>query len=106
LGDALNDGQSKLKSLHIIGDYDGGNFVSSEPFTLTLHHADINGILQISDGAMRGKMNLILRGTSPMPAPISIDILPNGARRYSLSQIMPNFDVDYFRDFATNHDKW
>lgn len=106
LADALENGDSVLKNLHFIGDYNGGNFTTTTPFSLSLRHADATGTVTVNDGKMAVSMNLIMRGTSPLPAPIAMDILPSGRRDYSLSQIMINFDPDYFRDFVATHDKF
>ncbi|MDL2296138.1 AsmA family protein [Lachnospiraceae bacterium OttesenSCG-928-E19] len=106
LANALESGVSEIKSLHIAGDYNSGNFTSTEPFTLSMRHTDATGILNISEGRMTANINLVLRGTSPSPAPIQMELLPNGRRNYSLSQIMINFDPDYFRNFVATHDKF
>ncbi|MDR0741828.1 MAG: hypothetical protein LBF28_03575 [Rickettsiales bacterium] len=106
LAGALDGGATALKSLHIVGDYDGGNFVTTAPFSLSMKHTDATGHLSIINGQMSIDMNLVLRGTSTMPAPISIKISPDGKRSYSLSQIMTNFDPDFFRDFVATHDKF
>lgn len=106
LAAALENGVSTLKSLHIVGDYDGGNFITTQPFELALPHIDASGFLMISDGSMSGNINMILRGTSPAPAPISLELTSDGRRNYSLSQIMINFDPDYFRDFVKTHDRF
>ena len=106
LADALNDGQTRLKSLHIIGKYDRGNFETTEPFTLSVPHADATGTLQISDGKMSAQLYLVLRGTAPEPAPIDMEILQNGERNYSLSEIMQNFDPAFMREFVRTHDRF
>lgn len=106
LGNALNDGQTRLKSLHIVGRYDHGNFETTEPFTLSVPHADATGALQISDGKMAAQMYLVLRGTAPEPAPIDMEILPNGQRNYSLSEIMRSFDPAFMREFVRTHDRY
>lgn len=106
LANALDGGNSVLKNLHVIGDYDGGNFVTTRPFTLSMRHADATGNIKVDGGRLSVNMNLILRGTSPLPAPIAMEILPNGRRSYALSQIMINFDPDFFRDFVLTHDKF
>ncbi|MDR0726731.1 MAG: hypothetical protein LBF37_01570 [Rickettsiales bacterium] len=106
LANALDGGNSQLKNLHIIGDYDGGNFVTTRPFALSMHHADATGDISVDSGKMSINMNLVLRGTSPLPAPIAMEVLPNGRRSYSLSQIMINFDPDFFRDFVSTHNKF
>ncbi|MDR1337493.1 MAG: hypothetical protein LBJ73_00500 [Rickettsiales bacterium] len=106
LAGALDGGDSALKSLHIIGDYAQGGFATTRPFELSMRHADATGDIVVNGGAMSIRMNLVLRGTSPLPAPIAMEILPNGRRDYSLSQIMTNFDPDFFRDFVATHNKF
>ena len=106
LGAALNDGQTRLKSLHIIGKYDHGNFETTEPLTLSVPHADATGALQITDGKMSAQFYLVLRGTAPEPAPIDLTIAPNGERAYSLSEIMQNFDPAFMREFVKTHDRY
>ena len=103
---ALNDGQTRLKTLHIIGHYANGNFETTKPLTLSLPHVDGTGALKISDGTMTGQFYLVLRGTAPEPAPIDLEIAPNGTRAYSLSEIMQNFDPAYMRNFVKTHDRF
>ena len=106
LAAALTDGQTRLKSLHIVGKYDRGNFGTTEPLTLSVPHADATGNLQINDGKMSAQFYLVLRGTAPEPAPIDMEILPNGEREFSLSQIMQNFDPAFMREFVKTHDRY
>jgi hypothetical protein len=106
LAAALDGGRTALKSLRIIGDYDGGNFATSRPFQMSVRHADATGALRVNGGATNAEISIILRGTSPAPAPIEMKILPDGRRSYSLSQIMTGFDPDFFRDFAATHEKF
>lgn len=106
LANALDGGASVIKKMRIIGNYNGGDFVTSTPMTLSLRHADATGMFRISNGAMIGDINLTLRGTSPAPAPIALGISADGRRGYSLSQIMIDFDPDFMRDFVRTHDKF
>ena len=106
LSTALNDGQTRLKSLHIIGKYDNGNFTTTEPFTLSMPHADATGALQINDGIMSSQLYIVLRGTAPEPAPIDVEITPSGERLFSLSEIMQTFDPAYMREFVKTHDRF
>jgi len=106
LTDALNDGKSRLKSLHIVGYYDRGNFHTTKPLELSLPHVDATGGLKIDDGAMSAQFYIVMRGTAPEPAPIDLTIQPNGGRIYSLSEIMQNFDPSYMRQFVKNHDRF
>ncbi len=106
LAAALTDGQTRLKSLHIVGRYDHGNFETTEPFALSVPHADATGTLQISDGKMTAQLYLVLRGTAPEPAPIDMEILQNGERDFHLSEIMQNFDPAFMREFVRTHDRY
>lgn len=106
LSDALNGGESRLKSMHIIGHYENGNFETTEPLTISLPHVDGTGALKIIDTQMSANFYLVLRGTAPEPAPIDLSINTNNERTYSLSEIMQNFDPSYMRQFVKNHDKF
>lgn len=106
LAAAFRDGQTRLKSLHIIGKYDRGNFETTEPFSLSMPHADATGALQINDGKMSAQLYIVLRGTSPEPAPIDVEITPSGERLFSLSEIMQTFDPAYMREFVRTHDRF
>jgi hypothetical protein len=103
LRDALDNGTSRIKNLHIIGDYNGGEFQSTEPFTLSLRHTNATGTIQTINKNMTINIDMLLRGTSPSPQSVQLEIMPNGKRNYSLSQIMINFDPDDFREFRTTH---
>ena len=106
LSDALNDGKTKLKSLHLVGHFDRGNFHTTKALELSLPHVDATGALKIDDGAMSAQFYIVMRGTAPEPAPIDLTIQPNGERIYSLSEIMQNFDPSYMRQFVKNHDRF
>ena len=103
---ALESGESAIKNMRVIGKYENGNFVTTKPISLRLRHTDGTGELSISDGLMSASFNLILRGTSPIPAPIDLTINPDGTRKYSLSEIMNNFDPTFMRDFVSTHNKF
>ena len=106
LADALSGGLTRLKSLHIVGHYDRGNFETTDALALSLPHVDATGTLKIIDGKMSGNFYLVLRGTAPEPAPIDLTIDTNGERTYSLSEIMQNFDPAYMRQFVKNHNRF
>ena len=103
---ALDGGESAIKTMRLIGNYKHGDFETTSPVELRLRHTDISGNIEIADGAMRATLNLVLRGTSPVPAPIDLTINPNGTREYSLSDIMMNFDATFMRDFIKTHNKF
>lgn len=106
LANALETGTTQIKKMRIIGEYNGGNFETTTPLTMSMRHADAVGTLNISRGEMLATIDLVMRGTSPLPAAISLRIMPNGARDYSLSQIMINFDPDFLRDFVKTHNRF
>ena len=106
LSRALNDGETQLKNMHIVGKYDNGNFITTEPFQISMRHIDGQGTIEIENGEMYTTLDLRMRGTSPTPSIIQVNILPNGLRRYSLSEIMINFDGDYLREFIKSHNKF
>ena len=103
---ALTGGQTRLKSLHIIGHYENGGFETTEPLAMSLPHVDATGALKITDGTISGQFFLVLRGTAPEPGPIDLTIAPNGERTFPLSEIMQNFDPAYMRQFVKNHDRF
>lgn len=103
---ALEGGESTIKDIRIIGKYNNGDFVTTKPISLRLRHTDGTGKLLISEGLMNASFDLILRGTSPIPAPIKLEIKSDGTRKYSLSEIMKNFDPTFMRDFVKTHNKF
>ena len=103
---ALDGGESAIKTMRIIGKYDNGDFVTTQPVILRLRHTDATGEFEIKSGQMYANMNLVLRGTSPLPSPIDLKINPNNSREYSLSEIMMNFDPTFMRDFISTHKKF
>ncbi len=106
LADALESGDSALKSMRIIGEYKNGDFKTTKPISLELRHTDATGQMEITDGRMTATLRLVMRGTSPSPAPIELQIMPNGTRSYSLSEIMMNFDPSFMRDFVKTHNRF
>ena len=106
LSRALNGGQTRLKNMHVAGVYDNGNFVTTEPFSISMYHATGRGTVEIENGEMYTALDLTMRGTSPAPSVVQLDIMPNGMRKYSLSGIMINFDADYLREFIKTHNKF
>ncbi|MBR5904073.1 MAG: hypothetical protein IKZ49_00895, partial [Alphaproteobacteria bacterium] len=106
LAKALESGETPIKKLRMIGDYEHGNIKTTLPFTLSLKHVDIMGTMEIIDNNMSSDMKLVLRGTAPSPQPIDLKIYPNNHREYSLSEIMLNFDPEYMRSFTKSHDKF
>lgn len=106
LAAALESGQTQIKKLQIIGRYADGVFETTAPLMLTMRHADASGSLEIRASQMTAQLNLTLRGTSPMPAPIALTIGAGDVRDYSLSQIMINFDPEFMRDFVRTHGRF
>ena len=106
LANSLESGESAIKKMRIIGNYDDGNFETTSPLTLQLRHTDAQGSLSIINGQMQLSLDMILRGTSPSPSPISLEVLPDGNRSYSLSEIMRNFDPTFMKTFVNTHEKF
>jgi len=106
IGAALDGGRSVLKEMKVTGEFSGRDFHTTAPLTISMRHATASGALEIDDGQMRATMDITLRGTSPAPTPIALQILPSGARRYSLSEIMKNFDASFLRKFIETHDRF
>ena len=102
LARALSGGVSGIKKIRVVGKYSAGTFETTAPLELGLRHVDGTGTLRIGDGAMTANLRLVMRGTSPMPAPIALRI-SGVTRDYSLSEIMNGFDADYLRTFVTSH---
>jgi hypothetical protein len=106
IASALEAGSSELKSARVIGEYKDNKFQTTAPFSISMRHVNGQGNLQMENGKLSANMNLIMRGSSPAPTPISLNILPSGVRSFSLSQIMPGFDPEYLRQFVSAHNKF
>ena len=106
LSNALTGGETKLKQMRIIGDYSNGNFITTRPLEISMRHVDGIGGLAIQDGQITAEFDFTLRGTAPTPATVSLSILPNVARKFSLSEIMQNFDSGFMRAFIKNHNRF
>ena len=106
LAKTFGGGETKIKKMHIVGTYTNGDFITTEPITLSMRHTDAIGGLAISDGSMTAEFDLTMRGTAPTPVTIQLGISPDGVRNYSLSEIMQNLDIGYMRAFIKTHDKF
>jgi hypothetical protein len=106
LGDALAGGTSRLQSLHIIGHYADGVFRTTEPLTARTRHTEYSGHLQSRGGRARAQLQILLRGTAPVPEPIRIEVRGNGARDFSVAEIMRTFDPDFMREFTRIQDRF
>ena len=102
----LSQGETQIKKMRIIGDYNNGNFITTDPILLSMRHTDAIGGLAITDGNMTAEFDITMRGTSPTPTTIELSVLPDGSRNYSLSDIMNNLDIGYMRAFIETHDKF
>ncbi|MDR1071474.1 MAG: hypothetical protein LBL21_02440 [Rickettsiales bacterium] len=102
---ALEAGETEVKEIEITGEYSGGDFRTTKPFLLTARHTDVTGNLSIKNDSVRIRANITLRGTSPIPKPLALTI-ENGEREYSLSDILPDIDLDYLREFVRTHKKF
>ncbi len=106
ISNALGNGETKIKNMHIIGQYTNGNFRTIEPFTISMRHINGFGTIEIENKDMYTTLDLTMRGTSPVPSVIQLNVLPDGTRQYSLSEIMTNFDSEYLKEFIRTHDKF
>ena len=106
LASALTSGETRIKNMRIIGTYGQGNFITTRPIELSMRHTNAVGGLAISDNKMTAEFDITLRGTAPTPATIELGIMPDGARNYSLSEIMQNMDPSFMRAFVKTHDKF
>lgn len=106
LAAALTEGETRIKTLRLIGEYDNGNFITTAPIELSMRHTDAMGGLAIQDGYMTAEFDLKLRGTAPSPAQIALSILPDGTRQYSLSDVMRQLDTGFMRAFVKTHNKF
>lgn len=106
LADALTGGETVLKTLHIVGNYQNGDFITTSPLELSMRHTSAIGGLAITDGMMTAEFDLTMRGTAPTPATIALSVLPDGKRQYSLSEIMKDIDPGFMRAFIKTHDKF
>ncbi|MBR2511001.1 MAG: hypothetical protein IKB59_02425 [Alphaproteobacteria bacterium] len=99
-------GETKIKKMRIIGDYNNGNFITTKPLVLSMRHTDVIGGLAISDGNMTAEFDITMRGTAPSPTTIALSVLPDGTRNYSLSEIMRTLDIGYMRAFIQANDRF
>ena len=106
LARALTGGETKLKQIQIIGDYEHGNFITTAPAKISMRHTNGIGGIAITDGFMTAEFDLTLRGTAPVPATLQLSIMPDGGREYSLSDIMRQMDPGFMRAFVKTHDKF
>ena len=106
LSKALSSGETKLKTMRLIGTYNDGNFITTQPIELSMRHTDAIGGLAITNGEMTAEFDLTLRGTASTPVTINLGIMPNNKRQYSLSEIMRRFDPAFMRAFIKIHDKF
>ena len=102
----IHNGELILKNMHIVGEYENGNFISTKPLSISMRHVDGIGTIELENGEMYTTLDLTMRGTSPSATTIQLDIMPDGTRRYSLSEILINFDGDYLREFIKTHNKF
>ncbi|MBE6461692.1 MAG: hypothetical protein E7006_02505 [Alphaproteobacteria bacterium] len=103
LANALGGGETKLKHMHIVGEYNQDNFITTSPIKLSMRHTDAVGGLAITNGMMTAEFDITMRGTAPTPATIQLSVMPDGGRKYSLSEIMQDFDIGFMRAFVKNH---
>jgi hypothetical protein len=103
ISNALDFGETRIKSLRLAGEYKGGEFKTTRPLTLSVRHADITGSASYTNGKLAADLEIMMRGISPAPQSIYMRILKSGTREYSLSQITLALDPDYLREFVRTH---
>ncbi|MBD5400456.1 hypothetical protein HDR61_01770 [bacterium] len=103
---ALDGGETALKEMRIRGEFERGDFHTTEPATISMRHATATGNIEIQDDKMTADLDVTMRATSPSPTAITLDIYPDGSRSYSLSEIMRNFDAGFMRQFIKTHTKF
>ncbi|MCL1785772.1 MAG: hypothetical protein FWG39_01300 [Alphaproteobacteria bacterium] len=106
LSDAIAGGRSALRSLHLSGRYENEVFRTTAPLFAATRHTEYTGDLTVRRGIASGNLQILLRGTSPAPAPLSVSISHGGARNYSLGEIMQTFDADFMREFTKLYPKF
>ena len=106
LANALSRGETKIKNIRLVGTYNNGNFITTQPIELSMRHTTAVGGLAITNRQMTAEFDLTLRGTAPTPVRINLGILPNNGRQYSLSEIMREFDPEFMRAFIKTHNKF
>ena len=106
LSNALSEGITNIKKMHIVGTYESGNIQTLRPIVLSMKHVDASGILEIKDNEMSADFNFVLRGTSPEVETINVIVSPDNSRNFSLSEIMTHFDYEYMKAFVDSHDKF
>jgi hypothetical protein len=106
LSSALSEGETKLKTLQLVGEYNNGNFITTEPLLISMRHTNGIGGIAITNGQMTAELDLTLRGTAPTPVTMELSIMPDNTRNYSLSEIMQNLDTGFMRAFVKTHNKF
>lgn len=106
ISNALSGGFSILKKMHIIGKYKNKNFATTVPATIALKHTDITSVFNIANNQFNGNFDITLRGTSPEPTPIQLTVYPDNSRKFSLSEIMMNFDSGFMHTFVQTHEQF
>jgi hypothetical protein len=102
----LSGGRTAIKTMVIAGEYERGEFKTAQPLELRARHADIFGDVAASGRGLAARLGIMLRGTSPMPEPITLSIAPNGSREYSAFGASSKIDPDFLREFVRTHEKW
>ncbi|MGI5845961.1 MAG: hypothetical protein ACOX7D_02140, partial [Alphaproteobacteria bacterium] len=106
IANAISGGKTKVKTLHIIGEYKKGKFETTKKLLLTAKHTEITGNLQLEDGKLSAQLDILLRGTSVKPKPIFLNVFPNNKRKYSLTEIMRTIDTAYIPEFIRTRDQF
>lgn len=103
---ALESGATRLKTMRVIGDYQNGNFTTTRPIEFSVWHADGVGTMNIIDNAMNARFDITMRAVAPDAVTVSLTIMPNSRRKYSISELTRYFDPAFMRSFIKTHDRF
>ncbi len=99
---ALTTGASRFQSLSIRGTLIDGKFQTDRPFVLKSKFVTITGNMQYDSESLTLQSSMLMLGTSANPKPISVDIIKNGMRQFSIMEIQQNIDPDYTNYYFMN----
>ncbi len=103
---AISGGETKIKTLKIKGEYENGKLKTTAPLSVVARHTEITGNLELEGKKISADLNILMRGVSVEPKPISLKIMATGERNYSLSEIMRVIDPAYLGEFVRTHSQF
>lgn len=102
LSNLFDNGNTFIKNLKIIGNYDKGIFKTISPFELSIRHGSIFGDISINK-ILSGNIDILLRGISPDSTPITLNINNLGKYSFSTEELIKNLDLDFLQEFIKTH---